>query len=178
MHNSAAQMCIRDSAVLVLWAAQIIPWITVSRCTFLYHYFPGAGFGVLAVQGDGGWPYAVPLNYACCGRSIYFHCAKAGHKLDALRAHPKVCFTVVDKSDIVSSEFTTYFSSVVAFGTAHMVEEHGARTAALRALVEKYSPREPEEHKAHEVESCGASCIVAIDVVHITGKQAIELVEK
>ena len=135
-------------------------------------------YGVLAVQGDGGWPYAVPLNYACCGRSIYFHCAKAGHKLDALRAHPKVCFTVVDKSDIVSSEFTTYFSSVVAFGTAHMVEEHGARTAALRALVEKYSPREPEEHKAHEVESCGASRIVAIDVVHITGKQAIELVEK
>ena len=66
-------------------------------------------YGVLAVQGDGGWPYAVPLNYACCGRSIYFHCAKAGHKLDALRAHPKVCFTVVDKSDIVSSEFTTYF---------------------------------------------------------------------
>ena len=64
-------------------------------------------YGVLAVQGDGGWPYAVPLNYACCGRSIYFHCAKAGHKLDALRAHPKVCFTVVDKSDIVSSEFTT-----------------------------------------------------------------------
>ena len=92
-------------------------------------------YGVLAVQGDGGWPYAVPLNYACCGRSIFFHCAKAGHKLDA-------------------------------------------RTAALRALVEKYSPREPEEHKAHEVESCGASCIVAIDVVHITGKQAIELVEK
>lgn len=36
-------------AVLVLWAAQIIPWITVSRCTFLYHYFPGAGFGVLAL---------------------------------------------------------------------------------------------------------------------------------
>ena len=33
-------------------------------------------YGVLAVQGDGGWPYAVPLNYACCGRSIYFHCAK------------------------------------------------------------------------------------------------------
>lgn len=35
--------------MLVLWAAQIIPWITVSRCTFLYHYFPGAGFGVLAL---------------------------------------------------------------------------------------------------------------------------------
>ena len=36
-------------AVLVLWAAQILPWVTVSRCTFLYHYFPGAAFGVLAL---------------------------------------------------------------------------------------------------------------------------------
>ena len=95
-----------------------------------------------------------------------------------MRAHPQVCFTVVGKSDVVSSKFTTYFSSVVAFGTARVVEENSARLAALRALVEKYSPHEPEENKAHEVDSCGTSCIVAIDVVHLTGKQAIELVEQ
>ena len=135
-------------------------------------------YGVLAVQGDSGWPYAVPLNYVCQAGSIYFHCAKAGHKLDAMRAHPQVCFTVVGKSDVVSSKFTTYFSSVVAFGTARVVEENSARLAALRALVEKYSPHEPEENKAHEVDRCGTSCIVAIDVVHLTGKQAIELVEQ
>ena len=46
MHGSGTRA---GRAVLVLWAAQIIPWITVSRCTFLYHYFPGAGFGVLAL---------------------------------------------------------------------------------------------------------------------------------
>lgn len=100
-------------------------------------------YGVLAVQGDSGWPYAVPLNYVCQAGSIYFHCAKAGHKLDAMRAHPQVCFTVVGKSDVVSSKFTTYFSSVVAFGTARVVEENSARLAVLRALVEKYSPHEP-----------------------------------
>lgn len=36
-------------AVLVLWAAQIIPWVPVSRCTFIYHYFAGAAFGVAAI---------------------------------------------------------------------------------------------------------------------------------
>ncbi len=36
-------------AVLVLWAAQIVPWIPVSRCTFIYHYFAGAAFGVAAM---------------------------------------------------------------------------------------------------------------------------------
>ncbi len=135
-------------------------------------------FGVLAVQGDEGWPYAVPLNHVCMDGRIYFHCAKAGHKLDALRAQPHVCYTVVEKSDIVSAEFTTYFVSVVAFGTAHVVEDRQEHLAALRALVEKYSPSEPEENKVREIEGCQASCIVAIDVQHLTAKQAKELVSR
>jgi len=35
--------------------------------------------GVLAVSGDVGYPYAVPLSYAYDGAKIYFHCAKCGH---------------------------------------------------------------------------------------------------
>ena len=52
--------------------------------------------GVLAVLGDGGYPYAVPVNYRYdedAGR-IYFHGARAGHKAEAIRACGKVCFTV------------------------------------------------------------------------------------
>ena len=135
-------------------------------------------FGVLAVQGYEGWPYAVPLNHVCMDGRIYLHCAKAGHKLDALRAQPHVCYTVVEKSDIVSAEFTTYFVSVVAFGTAHVVEDRQEHLAALRALVEKYSTSEPEENKVREIEGCQASCIAAIDVQHLTAKQAKELVSR
>ena len=42
--------------------------------------------GVLAVTGDGGWPYAVPLSYVWREGKLYFHCALSGHKLDAIRA--------------------------------------------------------------------------------------------
>ena len=42
--------------------------------------------GVLAVLGDGGYPYAVPLNYVYEGGAIYFRCARAGHKYDAVMA--------------------------------------------------------------------------------------------
>ena len=45
--------------------------------------------GVLAVLGDGGYPYAVPLNYVYEGGAIYFHCARAGHKYDAVMACPR-----------------------------------------------------------------------------------------
>lgn len=52
--------------------------------------------GVFAVNGDDGYPYAIPVNYFYDRneQKIYFHGARAGHKVDALRASDKVCFTV------------------------------------------------------------------------------------
>lgn len=49
--------------------------------------------GVLAVNGDDGYPYAIPINYLYDDEAqrIYFHGAKIGHKVDALRASDKVC---------------------------------------------------------------------------------------
>ena len=52
--------------------------------------------GVLAVNGDDGYPYAVPINYLYQEdeNKIIFHGAKAGYKVDCLKACDKVCFTV------------------------------------------------------------------------------------
>ena len=43
--------------------------------------------GVLAVNGDDGYPYAIPINYLYDDEAqrIYFHGAKIGHKVDALQ---------------------------------------------------------------------------------------------
>ena len=51
--------------------------------------------GVLAVAGDDGYPYTVPMSYLYQDGRLYFHCAKSGHKLDAVRREPKVSFCVV-----------------------------------------------------------------------------------
>ena len=40
--------------------------------------------GVLALAGDEGYPYAVPISYVYEGGKLYFHCARSGHKLDAI----------------------------------------------------------------------------------------------
>lgn len=53
--------------------------------------------GVLAVHGDNGYPYAIPLNFIFRGGRIWFHCAKEGHKLDAIRRDNKVCFTLLSE---------------------------------------------------------------------------------
>lgn len=44
-------------------------------------------------------------------------------------------------------------------------------------MVEKYSEDQPEEDKHKEITGCTQSHIVAIDVEHITGKEAIEYVK-
>lgn len=76
--------------------------------------------GVLALLGDGGWPYAVPMSYAFDGEKLYFHCAREGHKLDAIRREARASFCVVDRDEVVPAEYTTYFRSAIAFGTTYL----------------------------------------------------------
>ena len=53
--------------------------------------------GVLAAAGEDDYPYAVPLSYVYCDFKLYFHCAKVGHKLEAIARNPKVSFCVIDR---------------------------------------------------------------------------------
>lgn len=133
--------------------------------------------GVLACFGDHDYPYAVPLSYVYFNNKIYFHSAKAGHKIDSITKNPKVSFSVIDEDTIVSEEYTTYFRSVIAFGKAR-IAEGDERINAFKALVEKYSGNQPEEAKHKEVIGCTQSYIIAIDVEHITGKESIEYVKE
>ncbi|TJX68315.1 pyridoxamine 5'-phosphate oxidase family protein [Soehngenia saccharolytica] len=133
--------------------------------------------GILACIGDDEYPYAVPLSYVYHNKKIYFHSAKSGHKVDAIMKNPKVSFAIVDEDRIVSAEYTTYFRSVIAFGKARIVDgdEH---LDAFRALVEKYSSDQSFEDKEKEISNCKNALIVAIDIEHMTGKEAIELVRE
>ncbi len=132
--------------------------------------------GVLACLGDEDYPYSVPLSYVYFNDKIYFHSAKTGHKIDAITKYPKVSFSVIDEDTIVSKEYTTYFRSVIAFGKARIVEGD-ERLEAFMTLVKKYSGDKPEEAQHKEIVGCTQAYIIAIDVEHITGKEAIEYVK-
>ena len=80
-------------------------------------------FGVLSLSGDDGYCYGVPINYAVEDNKIYFHSAKSGHKLDAIKNNDKVSFCVVDKHEVVAEEFTSYFTSVIAFGRIKILDD-------------------------------------------------------
>src|SRR5574344_678333 len=100
--------------------------------------------GVLAVSGDDGYPYSVPISYVYDAGKIYFHSAKSGHKIDAIRCSDKASFCVIAKDEIVAEEYTTYFRSVIAFGRAYVVEDEEEKLGAIRRLAAKYSPAQEE----------------------------------
>lgn len=131
--------------------------------------------GVLAVSGDDGYPYAVPLSYVYADGKIYFHSALAGHKIDALEASDKVSFCVVDADDVVPSEYTTYYRSVIAFGRARILRDEQEKMAALRMLGEKYNPGQPEALAAEIAHGFARLHMIELTIEHLTGKQAKEL---
>lgn len=131
--------------------------------------------GVLAVSCDGDYPYAVPLSYCYDGGKIYFHCAKTGHKLDAIKRNSKVSFCVIDADDVVPEKFTTYYKSVVVFGRIHIITDSGDKRRAITALSEKYSPGEKNTQQEIE-QSWERFCMLELDIEHMTGKAAKELV--
>lgn len=132
--------------------------------------------GILGVSGDDDYPYTIPLNYAYEGGTIYFHCAKTGHKLDSIQRNNKVSFCVIDRDKIVAEEFTSYFRSVIAFGKARIVEDEIIKRHAMMLLVRKYSLG-LEGEGASKIQSGWENfCVVEIKIDHFTGKEAIELV--
>lgn len=133
--------------------------------------------GVLALSGDEGYPYAVPISYCYDGSRLYFHCAKAGHKLDAIRREPRASFCVVDQDRVVPEEYTTYFRSVIVFGRVTVLEDDGAKRAAVEKLALKYAPADRAEHRREYIDrEWDALCMLEMQVEHMTGKEAIELV--
>lgn len=103
--------------------------------------------GVLAVLGDGGYPYAVPISYVYEDGKIYMHCAKSGHKLDAVRACEKASFCVVDQDEVVQAEFTSHYRSAIAFGRIREITDDAEKRRMVSLLARKYCPDLPQaEH--------------------------------
>ena len=129
------------------------------------------------MAGEDGYPYAVPMSYVCDGEKLYFHCAKVGHKLDAIRRDPRASFCVIDEDRIVPEEYTTYFRSVIAFGRMRMLEEEGEKRAAIDLLARKYAPEASDESRTRAIErEWTPLCMLEMTIEHLSGKEAIELV--
>ena len=134
--------------------------------------------GVLAVQGDDDYPYAVPMSFAYEDGKLFFHAAKAGHKMDGIERSDKVSFCVIAADDVVPSTCTTHGRSAVVFGRARVLTDDGEKRHALECLVKKYSPDYVAEADAEIDGEWQRVCAIELAVEHMSGKAAIEIVKE
>ena len=134
--------------------------------------------GVLAVRGDEGYPYAVPLSYVYEEGRLFFHGAAAGHRRDAVLRDPKASFCVIGGDRVVPEEYTTYLRSVIVFGKIRILEEEAEKRSAIENLAEKYSPRQEDGRQREIDRGFSALCMMELTVEHMTGKQAVELMRE
>lgn len=136
-----------------------------------------ASAGVLGVAGDNGYPYTVPLNYVYEDGKIYFHCAKNGHKLDAIRRDSKVSFCVIGQDKVVSERFATDYSSAVCFGRAAVLEEEEKIRHAMELLINKYSFMYQKEGAKEIERTWDVLAVVEVTIDHLSGKRAKKTAE-
>lgn len=132
--------------------------------------------GVFAVNGDDGYPYAIPVNYFFDAEhdKIYFHGSKVGHKVDALKHSDKVCFTVYGNDWYKDDDWAPYVQSTVVFGRCRLVNDNPAFVKdKVRQFALKYYPsaEEAEEEIAKDIKGVQ---LYEITIEHLCGKQIQE----
>lgn len=154
--------------------------------------------GVLALSGDDGYPYAVPLSYVyekseCATRGdngqgeasennsdnesdygkIYFHCAVEGHKIDAVKNCGKASFCVVAQDDVIPLEYSTRYKSVIAFGHVRIIEDDTEKRRTIEMLGKRYAPNDSEKNRNDEIDKYWNSlCMIEMCIEYMTGKQS------
>ncbi|WP_277302422.1 pyridoxamine 5'-phosphate oxidase family protein [Veillonella caviae] len=131
--------------------------------------------GVLAMQGENGYPYAIPINYFYdeSTREIYFHGSRFGYKIEALGKSAKVCLTVVGEEVIKDEDWAPYVQSAVVFGTCCLMEHNDEAMARLKQFAMKYYP---DEHLVDDqiARSGRPTQMFIISIDHMSGKEVQE----
>lgn len=127
--------------------------------------------GVLSVLGDDGYPYGIPMDhwYSEADGKLYFHGAKEGHKMDAIKACDKVSYCVMDKGFRKENDWALNIRSVVVFGRMKIVTDEEKRIEIGTNLCRKFT--DDEAYIEHEIKNAlPRALFLELTPEHMTGK--------
>ena len=129
--------------------------------------------GVLSVLGDDDYPYGIPMDHWYCEENgkLYFHCAKTGHKLDAVRKHDKVSYCVYDQGFRKEGDWALNIRSVVVFCRARIVDdsEDELKRKIAVCLCRKFTSDEAYLQK-ELTNAMPRAAFLELTIEHMTGK--------
>ncbi|HOW56955.1 MAG TPA: pyridoxamine 5'-phosphate oxidase family protein [Smithellaceae bacterium] len=123
---------------------------------------------------DNNKPYIVPVNFAVRKNNLYFHCAKAGRKIDILKKNAQICFEVDSGTEIVTGEspcaWGMKYRSVIGFGRASFITDSAGKKAALDIIMEKYAGAGNFSYKE---EALSKVLVISVAIESMTGKKSV-----
>lgn len=125
--------------------------------------------GVLALLGDENYPYALPMSHVYADGKIYFHGAKEGHKIDAVKKEPKASYCVMNRGVKKADEWWYTFKSVIVFGKIRILTDRQDKIDKLTLIGNKFFPS-PEDTENEINRLLENTAVFEITIEHMSGK--------
>jgi nitroimidazol reductase NimA-like FMN-containing flavoprotein (pyridoxamine 5'-phosphate oxidase superfamily) len=121
---------------------------------------------------DNNDPYVFPVCFGYKDRTIFFHSAPEGKKIDLINKNPKVCFQIHTDTNLLSAEkgcdWSIRFRSVTGFGKAEFIDGIEAKIRAIQIILKQYS----NERYEISPESLEKTALIQIKIESMTGKKS------
>lgn len=144
----------------------------ISEPSVLLAILDGAEVCRLAMV-EGDRPYIVPMNFVRDERTLLFHCARDGRKLDILARNRNVCFEVEADVELVKRgpvcDWGMLYRTVVGFGEAAVDDTEAEKRRAFELFALKYGGISKPELCAADVEK---TRLIRVAIKEIYGKQS------
>ena len=118
-------------------------------------------------------PYIVPLNYGYSDGHLYFHCAKAGRKLEIINSNNRACFEIDVDAEMTAGEhacsFGMTYKSVIGYGRIMTVDDVPGKRKGLSVIMEHYTGKAGWDFADSEIQKV---LILKMKIEEMTGKKS------
>ncbi len=102
-------------------------------------------YAVLCLTDPDGKPYGVPLDYVRRNDMLYFHGAREGRKVDAMRANERACAVIMGDTAVIPEKFGRMYESAIVEGPVELIDDPEQKRQIMTWVAESRSPGYPEK---------------------------------
>ncbi len=117
-------------------------------------------------------PYIVPMNFGYKNKTLFFHSALEGKKINLIKKNPNLCFEVDQvaqfKKAKIACDWSIEYKSVIGEGRAQLLHDPEEKREGLDIIMAQYSGRTFE----YPSENLEKTLVIKLVIDKMTGKQS------
>ena len=121
---------------------------------------------------DENIPYIVPLSFGYKDKTLYFHSAAEGKKIEIIKRNPNVCFEFDQSIEVLEAEkpcsWGMKYQSVIGFGRASLIDDIHKKRDALDIIMGQYTKQSYD----FDDNFLQATAVIKVEIDKMTGKQS------